>query len=187
MWVLIGVGAALLICIGYKHMHHYGVHDKEAMHHDEPQAGHYVSEHVGVMFDYPTKYIATSTHAGDGHVIVLLPADYVPPINGEGPATITVSQFSNANDLPLEQFIRNEPRANFGLSDGQTTSTQVGGHPALAYNYSGLYESDGVAVAVHNKIFIFATGWYSPTDSLRQELKDLLQTVVFIEEHDHAH
>jgi hypothetical protein len=139
-----------------------------------------MSAHVGVMFDYPTKYVATSTHVGEGHVIVLLPQGYVAPEAGEGPATITVQQFSNAEGLPLATFVRNEPMTNFGLSSGETTDLVVDGQLALGYSYSGLYENDAVAVAANGSVYVF-----SAADDTRAELPALLQTVKFMTDHAH--
>lgn len=144
------------------------------------QPGQYSSAHVGVAFTYPDKYELESRHVGEGHLLTLLPKDYVPPQNGDGPAAITVQEFNNAEDLPLDTFIQNEPMANFSLSDGKTTPTTIGGQPALMYAYSGLYENDAYAVAANGRVYVFATGWTSADDPLRQEPKDLIKTVTFI-------
>lgn len=144
------------------------------------QPGHYSSEHVGVAFVYPEKYEIETRHEGEGHILTLLPKGYVAPQGGEGPATITIEEFSNAEGLPLETFLANEPRTNFNLGGGTTTETTVGGQPALRYAYSGLYENDAYAVAANGKVYVFATGWISQDDPLRQELKDIISTVTFI-------
>ncbi len=143
------------------------------------------SEHIGLAFSYPDRYIATTTHEGNAertwHAITLLPAGYEPPLGGEGPPTIHVQEVPNPEGLPLEQWIRGDNRSNFKLSsDGSLAQTTVGGEPALAYRYSGLYENDAVAVAHGAKVFVFSAGWLAPEDRIRTDFAYLLDTVVFL-------
>jgi hypothetical protein len=108
-----------------------------------------------------------------------MPRGYVPPQNGEGPPSITVSTYNNAERLPLDQFLRSEPKANFALSDRELRQATVGGKPALAYTYGGLYENDAVAVAIGDKVYVFAAGWMQANDPTRADLRDILKTVTF--------
>ncbi len=186
------VGVGLILYMGFR----------DAGHHQAPAPGgiatstpttpgytNYSSDHVGVSFTYPDTYEATSTHQSAGeqkwHTVVLLPKGYVPPQEGESPPAITVSDFANAEGLPLEQFIKNEPKTNFALSaDQKLTPATVGGVPALAYRHSGLYETDVVAVESNHKVYVFSAGWINTNDKIRNDFQEMLKTVRFI---DHAH
>lgn len=141
------------------------------------------SSREGYSFAYPDTYELSSRAKTAGtevwNMVTLVPRGYVPPQNGEGPPSITVGSYSNAEGLPLEQFLRSEPKANFSLSDQTLRRTTVGGKPALAYTYSGLYESDAVAVAANGKVYVFAAGWMQEKDKIRTDLQDIIKTVTF--------
>ena len=137
----------------------------------------------GYSFKYPDTYeLSARTEAVGGevwHTTALMPRDHELPRGGEGPPGITVSSFSNAEGLPLEQFLRTESKANFALSDQRVKQATVGGKPALAYTYSGLYENDAVAVVANGKVYVFAAGWLQANDRTRADLRAILETVTF--------
>jgi hypothetical protein len=138
----------------------------------------YHSGALGVSFSYPFARYDIQAPAPD--TLVLLPEGYVPPQGGEGPPAITVTMFNDAEGLPLEQFIQNEPKTNYPLSPDKTlTQTTLGGLPAVAYTYTGLYESDAAAVKVGSRVYVFAAAWADAGDQIRQDFKSLLQTVTF--------
>lgn len=182
LWTAVGICIGLALCFALKHAGYSG----RGPHKPQMQmaAGQYKSAHVGVSFAYPDTYDLVSRHVGEGHLIMLMPRGYVAPVGGEGPAMLTVQEFVNNEGLPLEKFIRQEPMTNFGLSNGATERMEMDGREGLSYRYSGLYETDAVAVASANKVFVFAAGWASEDDPLRQEFIELLKTVQFT---DHAY
>lgn len=142
------------------------------------------SSEDGVSFMYPDSYRLTSeTHTVGSFTwdsLVLVDKSYVAPTNGEGPTAISMSVFDNAEGLPLEQWIKNEPRSNYKLSkDGTFTKGTIGGEPSLAYQYSGLYENDAVAVAHKGKIFVFSDSWMQTVDPIRQDFNKVLSSVQF--------
>ncbi len=142
------------------------------------------SSEDGVTFMYPDSYRLTSENHTVGSFtwdsLVLIDKDYVPPTNGEGPTAISMSVFDNAEGLPLEQWIKNEPRSNYQLSkDGTFTKGTIGGEPSLAYQYSGLYENDAVAVAHNGKIFVFSDSWSQTVDPIRHDFNTILSSVQF--------
>ncbi len=147
------------------------------------------STHLGLKFEYPSSYEATSTHMGNAergwHAVVLLPAGYTPPQGGEGPPAITVQDIPNPEGLALEAWILGDARSNWKLAaqDGGLGSTTVGGEPALSYKHSGLYETSAVAVAHGDKIYLFEAGWLTPEDKIRTDFEKLLDTVQFIDGH----
>lgn len=142
------------------------------------------SSEDGVSFMYPNTYKLSSAHHTVGEFswdsVELIDKNYVAPEQGEGPTSISMSVFSNAEGLPLEEFIKNEPRSNYQFSkDGTFTKGTVGGKPSLAYQYSGLYEFDAVAVEHNGKIFIFSDSWMQTIDPIRHDFNTVLATVKF--------
>jgi len=143
------------------------------------------SSEEGVSFLYPDTYELSSRTDGNGErswdVLVLLPKGYVPPQNGEGPPAISVSVFSNVEGYPLETWIKGDAKSNWKLAapDATLKNTTVGGEPALAYRYSGLYETNAVAVARGGRLFLFEVGWLAPGDRIVRDFQNLLDTVEF--------
>lgn len=139
------------------------------------------SSEDGVSFMYPDTY-GLSSHPGgpgEGDTLVLLPKGYVAPPNSEGPPAITMSIF--ATTTPLESWIRENPRSNFGLSFEAPASTNVGGESAFSYEHGGLYNYDAFAVAHGGKIFLFEAGWNAPQDQIRADFQNLVSSVQFTE------
>ncbi len=143
------------------------------------------SSEDGYSFMYPASYVLSSRTEGTAErqwdVLVLLPAGYVPPQNGEGPPAITLGVFPNPEGLTLEQWVQGDARSNWKMivDERASRSTIVGGHPAIWYHYSGLYEVDSVAVAHEGKILLFSGDWLEPTDKIRADFNELIKTVQF--------
>ncbi len=149
-----------------------------------PLMSEYSSED-GVSFTYPPTYRLSSRIEGNAErswdVLTLVPKDYVPPTGGEGPPAISMSVFVNTEGLSLDAWVTGDARSNWklALQDGGLGSTTVGGQPALAYRYSGLYETNAVAVAYKGKIFLFEGGWLTPEDQVRKDFDTVLSSVQF--------
>ncbi len=176
--IVAGLGAAYLVSLN----HERALGEVAT---STPEALNQYSSEDGISFMYPTSYQLSSRHEGTAErswdVLLLLPKGYVPPQGGEGPPAISVSVFDNVEKLPLEQWVRGDARSNFKLStQGTLASTTVGGQGALTYEYSGLYESNAVAVAYNNKIFLLQVGWMTPQDQIVADFKNLLTTVQFV-------
>lgn len=145
----------------------------------------YNSEHVGLDFKYSKIYtlsVRHDTYTGkEIHVLNLVDVSRVVPDMSEGPTAISVIEIPIAPTSTLESWVRDAPISNFYLSpDKQFSQATVGGEPALAYHYSGLYESDAVAVMHAGKIYLFAASWMSMNDAIRDDFKNLLSSVTFI-------
>lgn len=139
----------------------------------------YRSDALGVSFGYPSGRYDIGTPE-DGS-LVLMPEGYAPPQGGEGPPTITMSAYSDAEGLPLEQFLQNEPRTNFGLSaDKKLEPLTVNELPALSYRYSGLYESDAIAVLNGKRVYIFTVSWANESDQIRADFMTIINSLAFI-------
>lgn len=145
---------------------------------------HYSSED-GVSFMYPDTYELSMHVEGNGerswNFLVLLPKGYVPPEAGEGPPSISMGVFPNPEGLSVEQWVKGDGRSNWKLivDDRASRPMIVGGKAALWYHYSGLYETDSVAVAYGEKIFLFSVGWLDPQDQIRLDFNNLVSGVQF--------
>lgn len=153
-------------------------------HPESRQHESYVSPELGLSFYYPKTYEVTLHTEGNAerrwYTLVLLPDEYIPPQGGEGPPSIAISAYDNVEGLPLEQWIRGDARSNFKLPGDQLLkSTTIDGEAALKYQYSGLYETDAVAVAHGGRVYVFSAGWLTPQDVIRAEFQDLYSSVNF--------
>lgn len=141
---------------------------------------------MGLAFSYGEAYEATTTEHGTDermwHTVVLLPKGYKAPEGGEGPPAITVSDFPNPEHLSLEEWVLGDARSNWKLAaqDGGLGSTTVAATPGLMYLHSGLYETDAVAVARGDKVYLFEAGWQTPEDQIRKDFDTLLSTVTWL-------
>ena len=177
--VVAGLGAAYLVSLN-----DHRAYQEVATTTPQAELNQYSSEE-GVSFSYPTNYGLSSHHEGNAErgwdVLVLLPKGYVPPKDGEGPPTISMSVFDNPEGTALDKWVTGDSRSNWKLAaqNGGLGSLTVGGEPALAYKYSGLYETDAVAVMHKGKVFLFQAGWMTPQDTIRSDFLNLLATVQF--------
>lgn len=144
----------------------------------------YESSEVGLRFSYPSLYTLTQRPDGvngwKAHVLTLIDASTTVPDMSEGPTAISVIEIDVTPSGSLEEWVRNNSVSNFSLSpDKEFSSTTVGGEPALAYRYSGLYESDAVAVLHNARVYLFAASWMKADDRIRTDFKNMLSSVQF--------
>lgn len=144
----------------------------------------FFSSQAKLIFTYPGNYVLTEHEEGSSErewsVVILTDQNSPPPPeNSEGLPSIVVVVFDNLEGQTLEEWIRGSAFSNFKLSDETLASTTVGGEPALAYRYSGLYENDAVAVIANDKIYFFAAGWITELDQIRQDFQNILTSVEF--------
>jgi len=152
--------------------------------HPFPAAMQQYSSEEGVTFQYPDAYRLSSTHHSVGGFswdsLELVDKSISVPANSDGPESISMSVFDDAEGLSLEQFIKNEPRTNYQFSkEGTLTKGTIGGEPSLSYQYSGLYENDAVAVLHNKKIFLFSVSWSQTVEPIRKDFSKILSTVSF--------
>ncbi len=192
-WILTGIGVLVVALLAYYLFSitmMSGLDGAGGVHAPVQTMEQYSSEE-GFAFMYPSSY-ALSSHPGapgEGDTLVLVPKGITVPQNSDGPESISISVFSNAEGLPLEQFIKNKPVSNYHLTrDGVLTPGMIGGKPSLSYHYSGLYENDAVAVLNNGKVYIFSVGWDRTTYPIkwgqsiypiRDDFDTLLSSVAF--------
>lgn len=145
----------------------------------EPTAMQQYASEDGYSLQYPDTYELSSQGAGDVDAIVFLPKEYVPPQNGEGPPAISVAAYPLGEGMTLSQWLESDPRSNWQLTvdDRATRNIVVDGELAVWYHYSGLYETDAVAVSHNNRAIVFTVGYLNPDDKIRHEFNELIESV----------
>jgi hypothetical protein len=117
----------------------------------EDQGAVYENKRFGLSFVVPLGYVLSEGEAGTNerkhHVITLIrKEDIPPPVNGEGPPSITINVYQNNLDtLTLDDWLVGRNESNFKLGDGTSARTSVDGKEAVSYRWSGLYEAQTVA------------------------------------------
>ena len=142
----------------------------------------YTSPIASISFNYPSHYNLNERKDGfEGQpisVITLVDKDVVVPDMSDGPTLISIISVPNPTNLSLEEWVKTKSISNFNLSaDQKLTPTTVAGEAAVAYTHSGLYESDAVAWAHGDKIYVASVGWASATDPIRTDFQNVIKSV----------
>jgi hypothetical protein len=149
----------------------------------------YQNAQYGIAFEYPVKYFLEAKEIGNGergHFSIMLTEDTQEnravregrSPGRDGPIAITFDLYQNNLDkLTLESWLTSTAVSNFKLSDGTYVSTTVAGHDAIKYHWSGLYEADNVAIAMRDSILSVAVTYINPTQSIRQDFENILDTI----------
>ncbi len=148
----------------------------------------FVFDDAGLYFQYPRMYVFESYPLNDESVswtslMLIRAADKASAeANGasEGPVFINVGIFPNPDHETIESWVQNSPHSNFALSkDQKMNATTLGGQKAYSYEHSGLFESDAIAVAHGDFIYLFEGSWADAHDTIRSDFQNLLKTVTF--------
>ena len=147
------------------------------------------SNELGLMFVYPGTYTLQTHEIGNDErmwtALTLIDTEILQQAieNGasEGPPAIAIQVFDNVEEYSLEEWIKGTSYSNYKLAitDDTLTPTIVGGKEALAYRYSGLFETNATVVAQGDKIYMFSVDWLTPQDVNIHDFEHLLETVSF--------
>lgn len=147
----------------------------------------YVNNEYGISFSYPNTYVLNEIDAdGSGmrkhHIITLInKSDLPPPVNGEGPTSITIDIYQNNLDKQkTEQWIKNTSASNFKLSNGNIATTTINGTPALSYRWSGLYEGTTVVTSNDNWVYAISVTYMEMGAQIIQDFVKIKNTVKLI-------
>lgn len=152
----------------------------------------YVSDTLGIKFDYPSNYILDEKNTGSPergrYTITLIEntpgnQDLISgKVQGEGPVAITIDIFQNDLDkYTAEKWIMGVNDSNFKLGNGETASTTVGNMKGLEYSWSGLYEGKSHVISTSNYIYMFSVTRMTPDDQILKDFDALLNSVVITE------
>ena len=145
------------------------------------------STELGLMFVYPGTYTLQTHEIGNDErmwtALTLIDTEILQQAleNGasEGPPAIAIQVFDNVEEYTLEEWIKGTSYSNYKLAiiDDTLTPTTVGGEEALAYRYSGLFETNAVVVARGDTMYMFSADWLTPEDKNIRDFELLLETV----------
>jgi hypothetical protein len=148
----------------------------------------YSSEELGMSFSYPDNYFIEERTITEGErfrkVVVLI--EDTPgnrqllsgEVPSEGPVAITVDVFqNNLDNMSAEDFIVGTNFSNYKLGDGEIQEGFVSGIPAYRYEWDGLYRGESVVTATARFVYMFSATSLLPTDEIRMDFYDLLNTV----------
>ena len=130
----------------------------------------------------PNGYVIIPRPASGGAQYVLnmfLYADYqalqAKKYGQEGPPMIALGIYPNPkNQLPWD-WVKTNSSSNYALSgDKKVIPESVSGKPAASYRWSGLYESQSVAVSHRGRIYLFSVSSPTSEDQIRKDFEDLL-------------
>lgn len=158
---------------------------------DESSLATYSSGDLGLEFNYKTGtegyVVQESTPVGDPDLvraIVLIPSEEagkVPPIGGEGPATITIQVFKNTKKQWSRTWADEHVQySNINLKIGEVSETVVGGANAIRYRADGLYASENFVVANGEYIYMFSGMFLDENSTLRKDFAPIVNSVRFI-------
>lgn len=155
---------------------------------EAPQSKTFHSNELGLMFTYPANYTLETHEQGTAEriwtTLVLIDSDILREAreNGasEGPPAIAVQIFDNVEQYTAEEWVKGVSYSNYKLSaDGVLAPTTIGGEPALAYHYSGLFETEAVAVAHGTHIYLVSVDWLTPQDKNVEDFEVILGNITF--------
>lgn len=185
---LIPVALLLLVVLGAYAAVVYWPSSSEEPYIPGPSAYSYPD--MGIAFSYPSEYEVSVQHEGNAErewttLVLTRKSDLPVGENTEGPPSIAITIVPNQEGLALEQWIASDARSNFKLSSAGETGglgslpPRPDGNLALTYVYSGLYETDAVAVGTNGVIYLFTAGWLSLDDQIRTDLMEVVDSAVF--------
>ncbi|MDB5244240.1 MAG: hypothetical protein JWN18_110 [Parcubacteria group bacterium] len=145
----------------------------------------YTDAEYGLAFAYPESYLLTQEDDASAsqwalHYISLMrKVDLPPPVNGEGPPSISVAFFTNKLDKKtLVQWLKTDTlHSNFNTSNGTYASTTVDGREAITYKWSGLYEGVTTAFLYKDTVVSVTVEYLTPGDEIVDAYKKVLDSV----------
>ena len=146
------------------------------------------SDELGLSFDYPASYTLETQADGNEErswtTLIMVETSILEEYEAsgamEGPPAITVQVFDNVEEYELEEWITTTSYSNYKLAtDEVLLQGEVGGEPARAYAYSGLYENNSIVVAHEGRIYMFTVSWLTQDDQNINDFGNLLESVKF--------
>lgn len=103
-----------------------------------------------------------------------------PDVPREGPPTIQIMIYANAEGLSPAAWVATNPEAsNIALALSEPTEAVVSGEAAVRYQIDGLYRSD-VVVMARGEYVVLLTGAYLDAESeIRNDFQELVESVEF--------
>lgn len=133
-----------------------------------------------LTFEYPDGYVVEEKN---GAVIAMLEEDYLSILNGEraggeGPPSITIQSFENAEGLSPQNWAeKNQQSSNYNLKMGSVSSKTVAGRPAITYRADGLYPNRNVVFANGSRIYYVNGSYFDQDSRLYRDFEPLVDSI----------
>lgn len=150
----------------------------------------YHSEKYGLTFEYPERYYLEEREEGNGereHHVIILTDDTEEnravregeAPGREGPIAITVDVYQNDLDmLTAEEWMKNNSRSNFKLSDGAYDTPVINNLSGVSYRWDGLYLGRTLAFANNKYVYAFTATYMNPNDFTLVDLAKIIVSTV---------
>ncbi|MEK7124786.1 MAG: hypothetical protein AAB864_00055 [Patescibacteria group bacterium] len=92
----------------------------------------------------------------------------------EGPPGISLAIYPNPKDQFPWEWVKVNTISNYALGNKRIAPGSVDGKLAASYTWSGLYESESVAIAHRKRIYLLSVGSLSSGDQIRADFKDIV-------------
>jgi len=141
----------------------------------------YSRSSLGLKFRYPASYELTEQLDDLDHLAIqlTLPVISISLSSKKFLPPIAVDVYDNPGNESLLNWLERDQRSGFRLSDGTTEIASLAGHPVRVYRWGDPYESETMAVAVENKIYLFTVNSVGSDNSVKNDYNFVLDSVKF--------
>ncbi len=109
------------------------------------------------------------------------------PVDSEEPPVISISVFSNEQNLKAELWANNNPEDSaIALKNSETEVVSIGGVNAIQYMSDGLYSSDTIVVNHQGFIYVIRGQFVDIESDIRKDFISLIESIRFIPVSDDA-
>lgn len=146
-----------------------------------------VSTEYGFSFTYQDEYVAVvEDTAPSGDLVfaqMVFDADEYQELKEstvprEAPVSLTIEVFRNPMNLEAQEWVMQNERSNYQLSqDGDTSTVMLGDTDFLTYTYDGLYRTNAYVYAQEGYVYIFSNMLADGDGPMRSDMEELLRTV----------
>lgn len=144
-----------------------------------PVSMRYENTAQGIAFSYDSKYELQERTEGDVLTLVLLERGYTPPVNGEGPPTISIQIVpSDMAKLTLDEWLPGVAAKGISVRKDMLLATTTAAHrEAYLFRTDGLYAGYATAIKAGARVYVFNATYISIEDEILNDYAKLLTTV----------
>lgn len=155
---------------------------------DPPQLTAFVSMKYGVAFEYevaPDGFVLSHVQTSETELVMEWSLARQSEINASaghefGPRGMTIDVLApDPFPADAEAWVRESPRSNLALGDGELAPATVGGARGVRYTWSGAHEAVSVAVQFDGKIWLFTATYGDDFAEIEGTFEALLESVAF--------
>lgn len=186
------VTISIVVLLGYYVMFADKSEDKkDAISLNEAMIATYQDPRGGIVFDYVTGidgYVLEERVPVDREeelikTILLTPSEdatNTPPLGGEAPPVLSVSLYTNNENLsPLAWAEKNPEYSTINLLQGEYSDITLAGASAIRYMADGLYVSENVVIAHSGMIYVITGQFIDEHTDIRRDFSPLIESIRF--------